>query len=113
MPPRHISHAPQLTPGVEARLDVPERPGKTYSARVESSAQAVDPASGSTLVQLAVDNSGNELTSGGFANVHFKVPTPTAGLRVPASAVIVDHRGVQVATLGPDNRVALPGVAMR
>jgi len=104
------TYAPQLQPGVEARIDVPERPGKTYSAQVESSAQSVDPASGSTLVQLAVDNSGNELTAGGFANVHFKVPTPIAGVRVPASAVIVDHRGVQVATLGPDNRVELKKV---
>jgi RND family efflux transporter MFP subunit len=100
------TYAAQVTPGSRAQITVPERPGKAFAATVEASAQAVDPASGSTLVQLAVNNDAGELFPGAFANVHFDLQSASPNLRVPASAVIVDHSGVRVATLGPDGRVA-------
>jgi multidrug efflux pump subunit AcrA (membrane-fusion protein) len=65
---------------------------------------------GSTLVQLAVDNEAGELFPGAFANVRFDLPSGSANLRVPASALIVDHRGTRVATIGPDGRVAFKPV---
>src|SRR3982074_165943 len=46
----------RVTPRTKAQITVPERPGRSFTATVETSAQAVDPASGSTLVQLAVNN---------------------------------------------------------
>jgi RND family efflux transporter MFP subunit len=99
------NYAARITPGRQAQLTVPERPGRTFTASVEASAQSVDPASGSTLVQLAVNNEDGQLFPGAFANVHFDVPLASANLRVPASALIFDHDGLRVATLGQDNRV--------
>jgi RND family efflux transporter MFP subunit len=104
------TYAAQVIPGAGAQITVPERPGKTFTATVEASAQAVDPASGSTLVQLAVNNDAGALFPGAFANVHFDLQSPSANLRVPASALIVDHSGVRVATLGPDARVVFKPV---
>jgi RND family efflux transporter MFP subunit len=104
------NYAARITPGRQAQLTVPERPGQTFTAAVEASAQSVDPASGSTLVQLAVNNEASELFPGAFANVHFDVPLAPANLRVPASALIFDHSGLRVATLGPDSRVAFKAV---
>jgi len=72
----------------------------------------VDPSSGATLVQLAVDNQAGLLLPGAFANVHFDLPVAKADLSVPASALIFDHRGVQVATVGPDNRIAFKPVSI-
>jgi multidrug efflux pump subunit AcrA (membrane-fusion protein) len=79
---------------------------------VETTSQSVDPSSGSTLVELAVDNASGELVPGAFANVRFNLPPPSATLSVPASALIFDSRGAQVATIGSDNRVVLKPVAV-
>jgi RND family efflux transporter MFP subunit len=104
------TYVAQVVPGTKAQITVPERPGKTFSATVETSAKAVDPASGSTLVQLAVNNDSGELFPGAFANVSFDLNLSSGDLRVPASALIVDHSGVRVATLGPDSRVTFKTV---
>ena len=102
--------ATRVTPGTKAQLTVPGRLGETFAAMVEGSAQSVDPASGSTLVQLSVDNEKGELFPGAFANVRFDVPLTAGNLSVPASALIFDHHGLRVATVGPDNRVVFKPV---
>ncbi|HUD26191.1 MAG TPA: efflux RND transporter periplasmic adaptor subunit [Burkholderiaceae bacterium] len=99
------NYVAQVTPGTKAQVTVPERPGQTFTATVETTSQSVDPSSGATLVQLGVDNQAGLLLPGAFANVHFDLPVAAADLSVPASALIFDHRGVRVATVGPDNRI--------
>ncbi len=106
------TYAAQIIPGTQAQMTVPERPGRRFIATVQASAQSVDPASGSTLVQLAVDNGSGELLPGAFANVRFDLPPAAASLSVPASALIFDSRGARVATVGSDNRVALKPVTI-
>jgi RND family efflux transporter MFP subunit len=106
------SYAAQIIPGTHAQMTVPERPGRAFAATVEASAQSVDPASGSTLVQLTVDNTTGELVPGAFANVRFDLRAAAGSLSVPASALIFDSRGVRVATIGPDNRVVLKSVTI-
>ena len=106
------TYAAQIIPGTRAQMTVPERPGRTFTATVQASARSVDPASGATLVQLAVDNESGELLPGAFANVRFDLPPASASLSVPASALIFDSRGARVATVGPDNRVALKAVTI-
>jgi RND family efflux transporter MFP subunit len=99
------NYVAQVTPGTKAQVTVPERPGQTFTATVETTSQSVDPSSGATLVQLGVDNQAGLLLPGAFANVHLDLPVAAADLSVPASALIFDHRGVRVATVGPDNRI--------
>jgi RND family efflux transporter MFP subunit len=104
------NYATRVVPGTQAQLTVPERPGRTFTATVEASARSVDAASGSTLVQLAVDNEAGELVPGAYSNVRFNLPLASANLSVPASALIFDHGGLHVATLGPNNRVVFKPV---
>lgn len=106
------NYAAQITAGTRAQMTVPERPGRTFTATVETTSQSVDPSSGSTLVELAVDNASGELVPGAFANVRFDLPLTSASLSVPASALIFDSRGARVATLGADNRVVLEPVTI-
>lgn len=106
------NYAAQITAGTRAQMTVPERPGRTFTATVETTSQSVDPSSGSTLVELAVDNASAELVPGAFANVRFDLPLTSASLSVPASALIFDSRGARVATLGADNRVVLEPVTI-
>ncbi len=106
------NYVAQVRPGTKAQVTVPERPGQTFTATVETSSQSVDPASGSTLVQLGVDNQAELLLPGAFASVHFDLPLASADLSVPASALIFDHNGVRVATIGPENRIDFKPVSI-
>jgi RND family efflux transporter MFP subunit len=103
------SYTAQIRRGTTALMTVPERPEQTFPATVAASAQSVDPASGATLVQLEVENAAGQLMPGAFANVRFNLPV-MGNMSVPASAVIFDHSGVRVATVGADNRVAFKPV---
>jgi RND family efflux transporter MFP subunit len=106
------SYVPSIAAGAVATLRVPEYPGRTFSAKVESSAQAVNAASGSTLVQLAVDNADGKLMPGSFANVRFDVVADRSALRVPASALVFDDNGTRLATVGADGRVTFKTITI-
>src|SRR5882757_5953524 len=58
------NYVPSVLPGTRATISVPEHPGKTYGGTVEYAAQAVDPTTGTTLMQLIVDNSAGEMMPG-------------------------------------------------
>ena len=98
--------------GTKARLSVPERRGKFYDATVESSSGAVNAASGTMLIQLAVDNANQDLLPGGFATVTMQLPSDNGALGVPPGALIFDRHGMRVATVGPDNKVTLKSVTI-
>ena len=98
--------------GDKAELSVPERPGKTYTATVQSLSQAINASSGAMLVQLTVQNDNRELIPGGYASIHFDAPLTSAALSIPPSALIFNKAGTQVATLGKDNRVVVKQITV-
>jgi len=106
------SYVPSVPTGTQAAIRVPEHADKSYAASLESSAQAVTAASGTTLMQLGVDNSAGELMPGAYASVSLALPHSAGVLSIPASALIFDANGLAVATVGADNRVALKPVTI-
>jgi RND family efflux transporter MFP subunit len=103
-------YAANTTPGLNADLTFPERPGKTYPAQVVSTADALDPVSRTLQVELLVDNSSGQLFPGAYAQVHFKLPQAAGSLSVPASAVLFRSADLQVAVVGADHRVTLKSI---
>jgi RND family efflux transporter MFP subunit len=105
---------PSVPPGTKATIRVPEHPGKTYTGTVEASAQAVDPSTGTTLMQIIVDNSLGELMPGDYAGIRLEMPAADSAntLTVPSSAVMFDAKGLSIATVGDDNRVVVKPVAI-
>jgi RND family efflux transporter MFP subunit len=103
---------PSVPPGTKATISVPEHPGKTYSGTVEASAQAVDPTTGTTLMQLIVDNSAGEMMPGDYASIHLQTPGAAHVLSVPSSALIFDANGLSIATVDSGNRVLLKPVSI-
>jgi RND family efflux transporter MFP subunit len=101
------NYVPLITKGTKAVLTVPERPGKQYEAKVEASAGAVDVASGTTRMQLVVDNAAGELMPGAYASVRLTVGDKHDVLVIPSSAVIFDKEGLRVATVSSDSRVLM------
>src|SRR5271156_4557882 len=101
---------PSVPSGTKATITVPEHPGKTYSGTVESSAQSVNPSSGTTLMQLIVDNRAGEMMPGDYASIHLQIAAVAQVLSVPSSSLIFDAKGLSIATVGDDNHVLLKPV---
>src|SRR5262249_49683227 len=59
------SYVPAIKIGAKAIITVPEYPNRSFPATVEASSQAVDVSSGTTRMQLGLDNAGGELMPGG------------------------------------------------
>jgi multidrug efflux pump subunit AcrA (membrane-fusion protein) len=106
------NYVPSVPPGTKATIRVPEHPDKTYSGTVEASAQAVIPTTGTTLMQLIVDNSAGELMPGGYASMHLQIAAPANVLSVPSSALIFDAKGLSIATVNTENHVLLKAVSI-
>jgi RND family efflux transporter MFP subunit len=106
------NYVPGVPPGTKATIQVPEHPGKTYSGTVEYSAQAVDPSTGTTLMQIIVENSAGEMMPGDYASIRLQAAPVANVLSVPSSAVIFDAKGLSIATLGGADRVLLKPVTI-
>ncbi|AIF49497.1 RND transporter MFP subunit [Dyella japonica A8] len=106
-------YAPAIHRNDEATLTVPEYPGKSFTAKVEADARSITPTSGTTLVQLLVDNPDGKLLPSSYASVKFKIGSGALGLRVPAEALIFDDKGLHVATLDANDHVHFKPVTIR
>jgi len=106
------NYVPSIRIGAKAVMTVPEYPTRTFEATVEASAQAVDVSSGTTRMQLALDNSKSELMPGSYANVRLTLQRDGVPLSIPASALIFNQNGLRVATVGPDDRIQFKQVTI-
>jgi len=106
------NYVPSVPSGTQATITVPEHPDKTYSGTVEDSAQAVNPSTGTTLMQIIVDNRAGELMPGDYASIHLQIAGAAHVLSVPSSALIFDAKGLSVATVDANNRVILKPVSI-
>ena len=106
------NYVPSVPPGTQATITVPEHPGKTYSGTVEDSAQAVNPSTGTTLMQIIVDNRAGEMMPGDYASIRLQIAAVAQVLSVPSSSLIFDAKGLSIATVGADNRVLLKPVVV-
>jgi RND family efflux transporter MFP subunit len=106
------NYVPSVPSGTKATIRVPEHPDKTYSGTVEASAQAVIPTTGTTLMQLIVDNTAGEMMPGDYASISLQIAAPANVLSVPSSALIFDAKGLSIATVDADNRVVIKPVSI-
>jgi RND family efflux transporter MFP subunit len=108
------TYAAQTQAGLSAEVKFPDRPGQTYPAKVDRTSNAIDEASRTLLVQLAVDNAKNELLPGAYAEVHFKLPADTGAqvVKIPANALLFRGDGLRVATVGADGHVVMKSVSL-
>ena len=96
----------ELAPGVKATLHLPGQK-ETFEAQLVSTSNAVTETSRTSLVELQADNPDNKLWPGAFAEVHFHIPADPNTLTVPLTALVFGAKGMQVAALDADDKVAL------
>ena len=101
-----------IAPGVTADLTVPQFPERTFKATVATTARAIDPTARTLLVELYADNPDGVLQPGTYAQVHFNMKANPNILTIPATALIFQQAGMQVAVVGPDNRAELKMVTL-
>ncbi len=106
------NYVPAVKLNTNVQITVPEYPGKVYSGVVEASARAVDAQTGTTRMQVVVDNAAGELMPGAFANTRIELPSSLQALAVPAGALIFDRKGLRVATVGSDGKVKLKPITI-
>lgn len=106
------NYSAQIQPGMIAKFSAPEYPGENFTATLVATAGAVDPATGTVLIQLQADNSDGRLKPGGYAQVRFDLPAAADAIRLPASALIFNDNGTAVAVVGEGDRVSLKPVTI-
>jgi membrane fusion protein, multidrug efflux system len=106
------TYVPAIKIGAKAVISMPEYPNRTFLATVEASSQSVDVASGTTRMQLGLDNSKGELMPGGYANVKLSLQRDSVPLNIPSSALIFNQNGLRVATVGADDKVLFKTVTI-
>jgi RND family efflux transporter MFP subunit len=106
------SYVPAIRIGAKAVISMPEYPTRSFDATVEASSQSVDVGSGTTRMQLGLDNSKGELMPGGYAGVRLSLQRDAVPLHIPASALIFNQNGLRVATVGADDRVLFKTVTI-
>jgi RND family efflux transporter MFP subunit len=97
----------QITKGMDVKVTVRERPGRSFAGKVMGTTNYLDPANRSLLTEVKVTNvrePGGEfaLLPGMYVQVSFEVKRTTPPLVVPGPAVVNDAQGTQVAVVRGD-----------
>lgn len=107
------TYAAMMTTGISAELRFPDRPGRLYVARLDSTSNAIDQASRTLLVQLSVGNPNGELLPGAYAEVHFKLPAGVGtAFRLPANVLLFRGDGLNVATVAAGGHIVMKAVTI-
>ncbi|MGB3044733.1 MAG: efflux RND transporter periplasmic adaptor subunit [Xanthobacteraceae bacterium] len=106
------SYVPMIRMGAKAEITMPGYADRTFPATVETSSQSVDASTGTTRMQLALDNPTGQLMPGSYANVRMSLDRGTAPLHIPASALVFNHQGLRVATVNAEDRIVFKPVVV-
>jgi RND family efflux transporter MFP subunit len=101
-----------LRPGLKATFEMPQYPGQKFDAILVATANGMNEASRSMLVELQADNPDDKLFGGTYCRVDFQIPGDPNMVRLPATALIPVNRGAQVAVLGEGNKVVLKSIQL-
>ncbi|MCJ2015508.1 efflux RND transporter periplasmic adaptor subunit [Methylobacterium sp. J-076] len=102
-----------VMPGVEARIRVPQLPGRVFKGTVERSSVALQAASRTLTTEVDVRNGDGILRSGLHADVTLQIPREKPGVVVPAEAAVFSGGKLRVAVLKDDGRVTWRDVSLR
>ncbi len=88
-----------VSPGVEAVIRVPSMPNLTFHGKVTRIADALQPGTRTLLTEVDIPNPDGALQPGVYCTVELKIPRKSPALIVPASAIIFNQNGMQVAVV--------------
>jgi len=104
--------SPAAKPGLIANLTLQEFPGRQFKGQLVRTANAIDLATRTLLVEVDVDNPTGELLPGAFAEVHLAVPSGAPTFLLPVSALIFRSQGLQIGIVKDGNRAELAKIIL-
>jgi len=93
--------------GQSAVLTVSNLPGRSFKGVVTRTANALDPANRTMLVEVDVPNADGALFPGSYAEVDLSITLTHLPVTIPASAILFRTDGAQVAVVQPDGTLHL------
>ena len=103
--PQVYSH--ETKPGMHADLTVPEMPGRRFTGTIVRTADAIDPASRTLLVEVDIPNAAGLLFPGAYAQMHFALKNSLQTLVIPATSLIFGTDGLHVPVIAAGSKVSL------
>src|SRR5438045_1734164 len=88
-----------VKPGIEAIIRVPAMPNLTFHGKVTRIADALQPGTRTLLTEIDIPNPDGSLQPGVYCTVELRIPRQAPALIVPASAIIFNQNGIQVAVV--------------
>ena len=88
-----------VKPGIETVIRVPAMPNLTFHGKVTRIADALQPGTRTLLTEIDVPNPDGALQPGVYCTVELQIPRTSPALIVPASAIIFNQNGMQVAVV--------------
>jgi RND family efflux transporter MFP subunit len=98
--------------GLSADLHLPQYPDKPFKATVATTSNAINLNARTLLVELHADNPDSELQPGAYAQVSFELPANSNVVHIPTSALVFREHGMEVATVGPDDKIELKPITL-
>ncbi len=104
------AYASQLVEGMKTTLTLPQYKNRVFNARLLSTSSAIAESSRTLLVQLIADNPDYALLPGAYTEVHFSLSGNPGVMRVPSNTLFYRNNAVNVAIVGPDQKVTVKKV---
>ena len=86
-------------PGLKADLALSEFPGRRFEGTLVRTADAIDLATRTLLVEIEVNNPTGELLAGAYAEVHLKLPGSVSTFTIPVNTLLFRAEGLRVAVV--------------
>ena len=99
--------------GLEARISVPQMPGRTFVGRVTRSSSALQSSARTLTAEVDIPNEAGVLRSGLYAYVTLEIPRTHPDVVLPAETLIFDQSGTHVAVVGEGDKVKMVPVEIR
>ncbi len=95
-------------PGLKADLALAEFPGRRFEGTLVRTADAIDTASRTLLVEIDVNNPTGELLTGAYAEVHLKLPGSISTFTIPVNTLLFRSEGLRVAVVKDSKATLIP-----
>jgi len=106
------SYSSQMKVGTHAYVELQEMPGQKFVGTIARTADAIDAATRTLLVEVDIPNRDGRLLPGAYGQVHIRAAGGVQRLTVPVNAMLFRQEGAQVAVVGGDQIVHLRPISI-
>jgi RND family efflux transporter MFP subunit len=106
------AYSQAVKPGLTADLLLSEFPGRPFQGKLVRTADAIDQATRTLLVEIDVNNPTGTLLSGAYAEVRMRLPAPVSSYTVPVNTLLFRSEGLRVATVNNNQMVLLKPITI-